>query len=88
MVPLSKEATQVVILDPQSMPDSLETTDPRPGPAFFRVSVGLLNEAETHRDVFIVTMHVAVSTESHPLHPVRADPLSGIAVNVTAVPGS
>jgi hypothetical protein len=37
---------------------------------------------------FIVTVHVAPSTASQPLHPVKRDSEVGVVVSVTVVPRS
>jgi hypothetical protein len=84
-VPLSKEAVQVVVPGPQSIPGSLETTEPRPAPAFASVSVGFLKVAEIDRAPVMVAVQVVVDVESHPLHAMKSNPFVGVAVNVTTV---
>jgi len=36
----------------------------------------------------MVTVQVAPETLSHPVHPVKSDPIAGVAVRVTSVPTS
>jgi len=75
-------------VDPQSIPDGLETTVPLPFPALLRVSVERrrLNVAVTDRDASIVTVHVAAETASHPLQPAKTERDVALAVSVTVVP--
>jgi hypothetical protein len=71
---------------PQLIPAGLEVTVPDPAPAFVAVSVNSsLNVAVTVLAAFIATVHVDPVTESHPVHPVKADPEAAAAVSVTLV---
>jgi hypothetical protein len=47
-----------------------------------------VNVAVTVRAAFMVTMHVAPETLSQPVHPVKLEPVEGVAVSVTTVPTS
>ena len=77
---------------PQSMPCGLDVTLPwlAARPPLFTVSVNRFksNVALTVVAALTVTVQVAPDTESHPVHPANVDRLSGVGVNVTAVPTS
>jgi hypothetical protein len=47
-----------------------------------------VNVAVTDLFPVIVTVHVAPDTESHPVQPVKSDPVADVAVRVTTVPTS
>ena len=54
----------------------------------FSGNVCSVNVAVTDLGAFMVTVHVAPETESHPLQLVKLDPVAGEAVRVTTVPTS
>ena len=90
-VPSSKVAEHVA---PQLIPPGLLLTVPCPPPCFATVSkrwVGvpetLVNVAVTVRAWFIVTVHVSALPEQlPPLHPLKVEPESALAVSVTLAP--
>src|SRR3989442_12917995 len=83
-VPLTKAALHVV---PQLIPAGLLVTFPPPLPASVTVRMSpCVKVALTACVPFIVTTHVPVPLHPAPLQPGNADPLAGVAVNVTGVP--
>ena len=74
---------------PQLIPGGLEVTVPLPMmPVFLTVRVKRCTAkvALTARAVLMVTLQVVPETVSHPLQPLKMDPLAGLAVRVTVVP--
>ena len=73
---------------PQLIPEGLEVTVPLPVPALLTVRVKRcrVKVAVTDLDAFMVTEQVVPETVSHPLQPVKVDPVAGVAVRVTTVP--
>src|SRR5262249_23630494 len=70
------------------IPAGLEDTDPEPVPsvATSRVLSGLrVNVAVTERAWSMVTWQVPVPEHPSPVHPVKSEPTSGVAVRVTLV---
>ena len=59
-------------------------------PALLAVRVNLcrVNVAVTNLAALMVTVQLLPETESHPVQPVRLDPVAGAAVSVTIVPVS
>jgi hypothetical protein len=88
VVPDTSEAEHV---PGQSMPPTLDVTDPVPVPPVVTVSVKLggsggSNVAVTLRAALIVTVQLPVPEQPLPLHPAKVLPFVGVAVSVTAVP--
>src|SRR5262245_23485840 len=84
-VPLSREAEQVA---PQSIPEGSDVTVPLPVPPVLtvRVTVRRVKVAVTVVAAFMVTVQAPVPAQPPPLHPVKAEPVAGVAVSVTTVP--
>jgi hypothetical protein len=80
-----KVAEQVA---PQVIPAGLEPTEPEPFPDFEMDSVGVFSVkvAFTDRAWSIVTWQVPVPEQPSPVHPVKSELTSGVAVKVTEVP--
>ena len=85
VVPLAKVEEQVA---PQVMPAGELETEPVPVPALLTVSVrGMrVNVAVTDVAAVRVTTQVPVPLQPPPDQPVKLEPVSGVAVSVTAVP--
>jgi hypothetical protein len=75
-------------VDPQLIPAGLEVTVPLPEPDNVTVSWSpvAVNVAVTDCAALIVTEHVPVPEQPPPDHPVKVEPATGDAVNVTTVP--
>ena len=73
---------------PQVIPAGLELTDPDPFPLFETVSVSVIsvNWAVTDVAAVIDTTQVPVPEQPPPDHPVKVEPVDGVAVKVTLVP--
>ena len=73
---------------PQVIPAGLELTDPDPFPDFetLRLNVCRVNCAVTEVAAVIETTQVPVPEQPPPVHPVKVDPVDGVAVKVTEVP--
>jgi hypothetical protein len=87
-VPLVKLALQAT---PQSIPAGLEVMLPFPLRTTLKVEAGLaggtvVNAAVTVVAAFIVTVQGPVPLQPPPLHPVKVEPVAGVAVRVTLVP--
>ena len=72
----------------QLMNASLEVTVPFPAWLTVRVKRCALKVTVTDFAALIVTVQLVPETVSHPLQPVKVDPLAGAAVSVTLVPRS
>ena len=71
------------------MPVGLLVTVPAPLPVFVTVKVYCgVNVAMTNLAALIVTLHVPVLFVHAPDQPIKTEPESAVAVNVTAVPAS
>ena len=86
LVPGVNEPAQVA---PQLMPAGAEVTVPVPVPAFETVMVtGFgLNVAVTPSAVLVETVHVPVPVQPPPLQPANVEPVAGVAVRTTDIPG-
>jgi hypothetical protein len=75
---------------PQSMPVGADLTVPVPAPAFAIASVNCwsVNGAVTVTSSSTVTTHGPVPMQPPPDQPLNVEPVAGVAVSVTAVPGS
>ncbi len=66
-------------------------TEPVPAPETETFSTGAgcweANVAVTVWSELMVTVHVAVAPQPPPDQPAKVDPVAGVAVNVTVVPG-
>ena len=73
---------------PQVIPAGLELTDPDPFPDFetLRLNVCSVKVAVTDVAAVIETTQVPVPEQPPPDHPVKVDPVDGVAVKVTLVP--
>ena len=70
------------------IPAGLELTEPEPVPFLetFSVSVMSVNCAVTDVAAVTDTTHVPVPEQPPPDHPVKVEPVDGVAVSVTEVP--
>ena len=70
------------------IPAGLEATDPEPVPSLEtdRVSVFSVKVAVTEVAPVTETTHVPVPEHPPPDHPVKVEPVDGVAVKVTEVP--
>ncbi len=75
-------------MEPQLIPSGLEVTVPRPMPDLLTVRVkrSRVKVGMTDLDAFMVTLHISLLVESHPLQLSNVDPATGDAVRVNAVP--
>ena len=73
---------------PQVIPAGLELTEPEPTPPLLtvKVSVCRVNCAVTDVAAVTETTQVPVPEQPPPDHPVKVDPVDGVAVKVTEVP--
>ena len=73
---------------PHEIPAGLELTEPVPVPSFETVSVSVINVNCAVTDIAPVTetTQVPVPEQPPPDHPVKVDPVDGVAVKVTEVP--
>src|SRR6476661_10348972 len=85
-VPKAKSFVQV---DPQSIPAGLEVTEPEPLPSVetSRVFGGFVSKvAVAECAASIVTTQSPVPEQPAPVHPVKSEPTSAVAVRVTTAP--
>ena len=73
---------------PQVIPAGLELTDPDPFPDFETLTLNVCSVKVAVTDVAAVieTTQVPVLEQPLPDHPVKVDPVDGVAVKVTEVP--
>ena len=73
---------------PQVIPAGLELTDPDPFPDFETLRLNVCSVKVAVTDVAAVTETTQVPVPEQPLpdHPVKVDPVDGVAVKVTEVP--
>ena len=73
---------------PQVIPAGLEVTEPVPVPVLDTFSVKVCRvKVRRHRVAAVTdTTQVPVPEQPPPDHPVKSEPVAGVAVNVTTVP--
>jgi hypothetical protein len=73
---------------PQVIPAGLELTEPEPTPPLLTVKVSVCSVKVAVTDVAAVTDTTQVPVPEHPppVHPVKSELTSGVAVKVTTVP--
>ena len=73
---------------PHEIPAGLELTEPVPVPDFETVSVSVINVNCAVTDIapVIETTQVPAPEQPPPDHPVKVEPVDGVAVKVTEVP--